>query len=164
MSSKIYYQYVAQTADEAKQLGSALARVLREGDLVVRSGGLGAGKTTFTQGLGAGVNVRGQVDSPTFVIARLHARGADGAALVHVDAYRLESLDEVDALDLDTSLDEAITVVEWGEGMVEQLSQDRLDIEIRRPRGEERDWDDDTRVITISGYGARWVGVDFPAL
>lgn len=164
MSSKIYYQYVAQTADETKQLGSALARVLREGDLVVLNGGLGAGKTTFTQGLGAGLNVRGQVASPTFVIARLHEPVADGPALVHVDAYRLESLDEVDALDLDTSLDEAITVVEWGEGMVEQLSQDRLDIEIRRPRGEERDLDDDTRVITISGYGARWVGVDFPAL
>src|SRR5699024_4756181 len=102
--------------------------------------------------------------SPTFVIARLHEPVADGPALVHVDAYRLESLDEVDALDVDTSLDEAITVVEWGEGMVEQLSQDRLDIEIRRPRGEERDLDDDTRVITISGYGARRVGVVFPAL
>lgn len=164
MSPEIYYRYVAQTADESKQLGTALAQVLREGDLVVLNGGLGAGKTTFTQGLGAGLNVRGQVASPTFVIARVHEPVADGPALVHVDAYRLESLDEVDALDLDTSLEEAITVVEWGEGMVEQLSQDRLDIEIRRPRGEERDLDDDTRVITINGYGPRWVGVDLPSL
>src|SRR4051795_4971836 len=99
------------------QLGERLSALLRAGDLVVLTGDLGAGKTTLTQGLGAGLGVRGQVASPTFIIARVHPPLADGPALVHVDAYRLGSLDEVDALDLDTSLDESVTVVEWGEGL-----------------------------------------------
>ncbi len=149
-------EFIVRTAEETRELGRKLATVLAAGDLLVLTGGLGAGKTTFTQGLGAGLNVAGQIASPTFVIARTHEPQGPGPGLVHVDAYRLESLDEVDALDLDTSLEDAITVVEWGEGMVEQLSQDRLDIEITRPRGAERDLADDTRVITITPRGARW--------
>jgi len=127
-------------ADATRALGRALAEVLRAGDLVVLSGDLGAGKTTLTQGIGAGLGVRGQVTSPTFIIAREHpplprADGSHGPALVHVDAYRLGSLEEVDALDLDTSLDESVTVVEWGEGWVEPLAEDRLEIALRRPHG-----------------------------
>lgn len=152
--------FEVRTAEETRALGQRLARLLRAGDLLVLTGGLGAGKTTFTQGIGAGLDVAGQVASPTFVIARTHDSAPAGIGLVHVDAYRLESLDEVDALDLDTSLDEVVTVVEWGEGMVEQLSQDRLAIEIRRPRGAERDLDDDTRIITLVGHGPRWADVD----
>lgn len=149
-------EFQVRTADETRDLGRQLARILQAGDLLVLKGGLGAGKTTFTQGLAAGLDVQGQVASPTFVIARSHRPNTDGPGLVHVDAYRLESLDEVDALDLDTSLDDSVTVVEWGEGLVEQLSTDRLDIEIRRPRGAERDLDDDTRIITLSPIGPRW--------
>ena len=95
-------------------------------------GDLGAGKTTFTQGLGAGLGVRGPVTSPTFVIARVHPSEVDGPALVHVDAYRLGGLDELDDLDLDTSLDEAVTVVEWGEGLAEGLAESRLEVRIER--------------------------------
>jgi len=149
-------EFTVRTAEETQDLGRRLARFLQAGDLLVLTGGLGAGKTTFTQGVGAGLEVAGQIASPTFVIARTHEPQGSGPALVHVDAYRLESLDEVDALDLDTSMEDAITVVEWGEGMVEQLSQDRLDIKIRRPRGAERDLADDTRVITITPRGVRW--------
>ena len=65
----------------------------------------------------AGLGVRGEVTSPTFVIARVHPSLTDGPALVHVDAYRLGGLAELDDLDLDTSLDDAVTVVEWGEGL-----------------------------------------------
>ena len=106
--------------------GVALARLLRAGDLVVLTGDLGAGKTTLTQGIGAGLGVRGPVTSPTFVIARVHPSLVGGPALVHVDAYRLGSTLELDDLDLDTSLVDAVTVIEWGAGLVEQLSEDRL--------------------------------------
>lgn len=153
-------EFIVRTAEETRDLGRRLARFLKAGDLLILTGGLGAGKTTFTQGVGAGLDVAGQVASPTFVIARTHGSESESSpSLVHVDAYRLESLDEVDALDLDTSLEDSVTVVEWGEGMVEQLSSDRLDVEIRRPRGAERDLDDDTRVITFTGHGGRWAEV-----
>ncbi|MCK6209921.1 tRNA (adenosine(37)-N6)-threonylcarbamoyltransferase complex ATPase subunit type 1 TsaE [Georgenia sp. EYE_87] len=122
-------------ADATRDLGRRLAAVLRAGDLVLLSGDLGAGKTTLTQGIGTGLGVRGQVASPTFIIARVHPALGDGPDLVHVDAYRLGSLDEVDALDLDTSLEDSVTVVEWGAGKVETLSADRLEIDLRRPHG-----------------------------
>ena len=160
-------------ADATRSYGRALAEVLRAGDLVVLTGDLGAGKTTLTQGIGAGLQVRGQVASPTFIIAREHppvarADGTRGPTLVHVDAYRLGSLDEVDALDLDASLDEAVTVVEWGEGWVESLAQDRLEVTLQRPRGGELADDDlddaaaGERVVTVRAVGARWADVALP--
>ncbi|KQY24324.1 tRNA threonylcarbamoyladenosine biosynthesis protein TsaE [Cellulomonas sp. Root485] len=160
-------------AEATRAYGRALADVLRAGDLVVLTGDLGAGKTTLTQGIGAGLQVRGQVASPTFIIAREHppvARpdGSRGPTLVHVDAYRLGSLDEVDALDLDASLDEAVTVVEWGEGWVESLAQDRLEVTLQRPRGgalADDDLDDAAageRVVTVRAVGARWADVALP--
>lgn len=160
-------------ADATRAYGRALAGVLRAGDLVVLTGDLGAGKTTLTQGIGAGLQVRGQVASPTFIIAREHppvARedGTRGPTLVHVDAYRLGSLDEVDALDLDASLDQAVTVVEWGEGWVESLAQDRLEVTLQRPRGGalvDDDLDDAAageRVVTVRAVGARWADVALP--
>jgi len=160
-------------ADATRAYGRALAEVLRAGDLVVLTGDLGAGKTTLTQGIGAGLHVRGQVASPTFIIAREHPPvprddGSSGPTLVHVDAYRLGSLDEVDALDLDASLDQAVTVVEWGEGWVESLAQDRLEISLQRPRGgalADDDLDDAAageRVVTVRPIGARWADVVLP--
>src|SRR5690554_1907994 len=104
------------TADAMHRLGvDVLAPVLAAGDLVILTGDLGAGKTTLTQGIGAALGVRGQVASPTFIIARTHPSESQGPDLVHVDAYRLGSLAELDDLDLDTSLEAAVTVVEWGE-------------------------------------------------
>src|ERR671914_276392 len=120
----------AQTAQAMRDLGVRLAGVLRAGDLVVLSGGLGAGKTTLTQGIGEGLKVRGPITSPTFVIAREHPSLSGGPPLVHVDAYRLGGLAEVDDLDLDASLDEAVTVVEWGEGLAEGLADSRLEVRI----------------------------------
>lgn len=121
------------TREVMAAVGAALARVLRAGDLVVLSGDLGAGKTTLTRGLGAALGVRGEVTSPTFVLARVHPSLAAGPSLVHVDAYRLGSLVEVDDLDLDASLADSVTVVEWGEGRVEALAEDRLEIRLDRP-------------------------------
>ena len=125
------------TAARMRVLGRSLASVLRAGDLVILSGGLGAGKTTLTQGIGDGLGVRGPITSPTFVIARVHpplaplaATGERPPALVHADAYRLGSALELDDLDLDTDTAAAVTVVEWGEGLAEGLATDRLEIAI----------------------------------
>jgi tRNA threonylcarbamoyladenosine biosynthesis protein TsaE len=149
------------TAEQTRALAVRLAGLLRPGDLLVLSGDLGAGKTTFTQGLGRGLGVRGDVTSPTFVISRVHPSLTGGPPLVHVDAYRLGGLTELDDLDLDTSLAEAVTVVEWGTGLAESLAEDRLEVEILRAHGDEAG---ETRTLTLVGVGPRWAGVDLGAL
>jgi tRNA threonylcarbamoyladenosine biosynthesis protein TsaE len=113
-------------------LGARLGSVLVAGDLAVLSGPLGAGKTTLAQGIAAGLFVEGPVTSPTFVIARVHRSRRGGPDLVHVDAYRLSSLAEVDDLDLDATLEDCVTVVEWGEGKVEHLTDRTVRVEITR--------------------------------
>lgn len=161
---------LAATPDDMVDLGRRLARLLRPGDLVVLTGDLGAGKTTLTRGLGEGLGVRGAVTSPTFVIAREHPSTSGGPALVHVDAYRLTSLAEVDDLDLDASLADSVTVVEWGKGLVEDLSVDRLEVRLRRPRGDagEADGADpatdrhEPRTVHLEGVGPRWADVALP--
>ncbi|HVT65385.1 MAG TPA: tRNA (adenosine(37)-N6)-threonylcarbamoyltransferase complex ATPase subunit type 1 TsaE [Mycobacteriales bacterium] len=134
------------------QLGERIAAMLQPGDLVMLCGPLGAGKTTLAQGIGRGLGIAGVV-SPTFVIARVHRGGR--LPLVHVDAYRLGSVAEVDDLDLDASLEESVTLVEWGEGLVEGLSGDRLEVRINR------DAEADQRTVDIAGVGPRWSDVDF---
>lgn len=141
-------------ADATTAFGAALAGVLRAGDVVVMTGDLGAGKTTMTRGLGAALNVRGDVTSPTFVIAREHPSLGDGPALVHVDAYRLGGFGELDDLDLDTSVDDAVTVVEWGAGMAEGLSEDRMHLTLTGL---------DDRTVTVETAGPRWADVDLVA-
>ncbi|MEV5507746.1 tRNA (adenosine(37)-N6)-threonylcarbamoyltransferase complex ATPase subunit type 1 TsaE [Streptomyces orinoci] len=157
-----------KTAEEMRELGRRLAALLRPGDLVLLSGELGAGKTTLTRGLGEGLGVRGAVTSPTFVIARVHPSLSGGPALVHVDAYRLSGgLDEMEDLDLDVSLPESVIVVEWGDGKVEELSEDRLRVFISRSVGDAAPQDedaDDVRTVTLTGYGARWADTDLAAL
>ncbi|MFJ6635540.1 tRNA (adenosine(37)-N6)-threonylcarbamoyltransferase complex ATPase subunit type 1 TsaE [Streptomyces sp. NPDC091376] len=148
--------------DQTQELGRRLAKLLRPGDLVMLTGELGAGKTTLTRGLGEGLGVRGAVTSPTFVIARVHPSLVGGPALVHVDAYRLGGgLDEMEDLDLDVSLPESVVVVEWGEGKVEELSDDRLEVVIHRVVG---NTDDERRRITLTGIGARWADAGLGAL
>lgn len=134
--------YDAPDAESMRDLGTRVGAALRAGDLVVLTGELGAGKTTFTQGLGEGLGVRGVVTSPTFVIARVHPSLGGGPDLVHVDAYRLGGIDELDDLDLDTSLDTAVTVVEWGAGLAEALAEQRLDVTITRALADEVGSDD----------------------
>ncbi|WP_171169779.1 tRNA (adenosine(37)-N6)-threonylcarbamoyltransferase complex ATPase subunit type 1 TsaE [Streptomyces sp. I05A-00742] len=164
-------QLTVRTSEDMRELGRRLAGLLRAGDLVLLSGELGAGKTTLTRGLGEGLGVRGAVTSPTFVIARVHPSLVSGPALVHVDAYRLSGgLDEMEDLDLDVSLPESVTVVEWGDGKVEDLSEDRLRVVIERAVGAEAaapgsDEDaDDVRTVTVSGVGERWRGADLSSL
>jgi tRNA threonylcarbamoyladenosine biosynthesis protein TsaE len=157
-------EVVAPTADDTRAVGERLAGLLRPGDLVVLSGDLGAGKTTLTQGLGSALQVRGDVTSPTFVISRVHPSLVGGPPLVHVDAYRLGGIAELDDLDLDTSLEDAVTVVEWGSGVAEVLADDRLEVELLRASADRVDVEGETRRLRLRGVGSRWAGEDLRAL
>lgn len=141
---------VLATVEDTQALGRALGGLLAPGDLVVLTGGLGAGKTTLTQGLGDGLGVRGPVTSPTFVIARVHPSLVDGPPLVHVDAYRLGGSLELDLLDLDADVASSVTVVEWGHGLAEDLSEDRLEVVL------DVDTASEIRTATVTGIGGRW--------
>jgi tRNA threonylcarbamoyladenosine biosynthesis protein TsaE len=174
------------TAEQTHALAAALGAQLEAGDLVVLTGELGAGKTTFTQGLGEGLGVRAGIISPTFVLVRIHPSLPDGPRpggpdLVHVDAYRLASASEIDDIDLENTLDSAVTVVEWGRGRVEHLSDSRLEVDLVRTLGGaapsaaaaaaggltadaapltldfDTDDDDEPRTVVIRGFGPRWV-------
>ena len=136
------------TAADTYAFGRRLAEQLRAGDLVLLIGPLGAGKTALTQGIGAGLGVTGPVVSPTFVIARSHTGG--WLPLVHVDAYRLSSLAEVDDLDLDVSVADSVTVVEWGAGLVEQLAEARLEVLL------DRQPDSELRTVELRPIGGDW--------
>lgn len=178
----------ATTADQTHALAARLASVLEAGDLLVLSGELGAGKTTFTQGLGEGLGVRAGIISPTFVLVRIHPNLPDGPRpggpdLVHVDAYRLGSAAEIDDIDLENTLDSSVTVVEWGHDRVEHLSESRLEVDLHRAMGlgpgglgatgngpgtanvilDFGDEDtDEPRTIVMRGYGPRWPAVPEP--
>lgn len=140
------------SADDTHDFGMRLGRLLRAGDLVVLTGGLGVGKTTLTQGIGSGLDVRGPVTSPTFVLARVHPSLVGGPALAHVDAYRLGGALELDDLDLDADVADSVTVVEWGHGVAERLADAYLEVELEVADGE-------VRRATVTGHGARWDGV-----
>jgi len=143
-----------ETPEEMAHLGALLATQLRAGDLVTLNGELGAGKTTLTRGLGAALGVRGAVTSPTFVLARTHPREG-GAPLVHVDAYRLSSAIELDDLDIDFPA--SIVVVEWGEGLLDGITDEWLQLDIVRPvGGVVTDDGVEARTITVTGHGDRW--------
>jgi tRNA threonylcarbamoyladenosine biosynthesis protein TsaE len=172
-----------RTAEQTHALAAALGAQLEAGDLVILTGELGAGKTTFTQGLGEGLGVRAGIISPTFVLVRIHPNLPDGPRpggpdLVHVDAYRLESAAEIDDIDLENTMDSAVTVVEWGRNRVEHLGDSRLEVDLYRPLGGagagaaahgsptpeqpagvldfDTDDDDEPRTLVIRGFGPRW--------
>jgi len=137
-------------AEIMHQLGLRLAGLLRAGDLLILTGPLGAGKTTLSRGIGEGLGVVGTVSSPTFVIARTHKRTDGGPELVHVDAYRLASPQELDDLDIDFA--KSITLIEWGKGFTDGISDSWLDIAIDR----DRTGATEVRMVSITGHGPRW--------
>ena len=164
-------------SESMHRLGLAIAATLRAGDLLVLTGPLGAGKTTLTRGLGAGLGVRGPVTCPTCVLARTHPSLGGGPPLVHVDAYRLRSALELDDLDIDFA--RSVVVVEWGRGMLEGIAESWLDVQIDRPRGgpvaattdaaasvvretegtANPDDLDEPRTVTITAHGPRWASL-----
>jgi tRNA threonylcarbamoyladenosine biosynthesis protein TsaE len=136
-----------ENPEATQAFGERLGQRLRPGDVLVLTGDLGAGKTTLTQGIGVGLGVRGPITSPTFVIARVHPSLVGGPPLIHVDAYRLGSAIELDDLDLDADLDASVAVIEWGAGLAEQLSDERLELTLAG---------DDVRTARLTAVGARW--------
>ena len=146
------------TTAAMRDLGARLARLLGPGDVVIASGDLGAGKTTLTQGIGRGLGTTGRVISPTFVLSRVHPSASGRPPLVHVDAYRLSGPDELDDLDLDATVPDSVTVVEWGRGVAEGLAADRLEIDIWRSavNGADPAEPDSERIVTIRPVGTRW--------
>jgi tRNA threonylcarbamoyl adenosine modification protein YjeE len=144
-------EFQIQDPEQMHQLGLAIAKVLKSGDLLLLNGPLGAGKTTLTRGIGEGLGASGTVQSPTFVLARTH-RTAAGPKLVHVDAYRLNSALELDDLDVDFA--NSIVVVEWARDYIDGIAEHWLLVDINR------DSEDESRLVTISGFGQRWEGVE----
>lgn len=139
-----------RTVEEMRQLGEEIAAKLQAGDVIVLHGPLGAGKTALTQGIGVGLGITG-VTSPTFVISRIHQ---GRLRLNHVDAYRLLGVDksafQFDDLDLETA--NAVTVIEWGESIVERLSSEYLEISI------DFGAEENERILNATAHGSRWQG------
>jgi len=165
--SETLQEFTCQLTDlsQTEALGEALGEQLKAGDLVILTGALGAGKTTLTQSMGVGLNVREGIISPTFVLARQHPSLGDGPTLIHVDAYRLKDQNDVDTLDLESTLAESVTVVEWGLGKVEHLTDSRLEIQLDRealaapnanPWEESEEEPDEPRLFSLKGIGPRW--------
>jgi tRNA threonylcarbamoyladenosine biosynthesis protein TsaE len=153
------------TSEAMVRLGERLARLLEAGDVIIAGGDLGAGKTTLTQGIGRGLGSEGPIISPTFVLSRIHPSAMGRPTLVHVDVYRLSNSYELDDLDLDAAVADAITVVEWGQGIAEGLSEDRLEIDVWTSPADLSAVDDDSeRLVTVRGVGPRWHGVDLGVL
>ncbi len=132
------------TEDQMHEFGARLGSLLVTGDLISLNGPLGAGKTTLTRGIGEGLEARGNVSSPTFLIARTHET-TSGIPFHHIDAYRLSTPAELDDLDIDFA--KSISVIEWGRGYAEGLTDSMLEIQI------ERDLETDLRTMSISGTG-----------
>lgn len=192
------WEFSTRTVAQTQQIAGNLAAQLRGGDLIILSGELGAGKTTFTQGLGRSLGVREGIISPTFVLVRIHPNLPDGPNpggpdLVHVDAYRLATAGEIDDIDLESTMDSSVTVVEWGVDRVEHLAASRLEIELVRAVGAadvmaaglvaadaddgsmdleeifagsfdaEAD-DEEPRTLRLRALGPRWAGIDLSRL
>ena len=137
-----------ETADETRAVGASLAHLLKAGDMVILVGDLGAGKTTLVQGLGAALGVRGRVTSPTYIVSRVHRSQEAGPDLIHVDAYRVEDDLDMETVDLEASLEDSVTVVEWGQGKADRLSEDRFELSLQFD-GE----DEDARKISLVALG-----------
>jgi tRNA threonylcarbamoyladenosine biosynthesis protein TsaE len=151
------------------EFGLRLAKYLKAGDYLVLNGELGAGKTTFTQGLGIGLNVVGNVTSPTFVISRIHRSNGTGPELIHVDAYRLTSRDQLLDLDLDEHPN-AVIVMEWGASYISALTETWLQIDISRTSEVDisqmnlTDPAAGVRIVELTAIGNRWENQDLAGL
>lgn len=149
----------SSSAQETRAIGEVLGSIFVAGDLVLVHGELGAGKTTLTQGMAQGLKVTGRVVSPTFIVSRTHESSVGGPPLVHVDAYRIEDDLDLETLDLDTSLPESVTVVEWGAKKAEVLSDERLEIRLHALQTPGADWlsnTDEVRRIELLPIGETW--------
>ena len=149
-------QITVQDADEMRDLGAKVAARLLAGDVLVLTGPLGAGKTTFAQGIGRGLGISEAITSPTFVVAREHRSGVQRLSLIHVDAYRLSSSDDLLDLELD-SREPHVTIMEWGADFATKITDSWLEVCISRTEeGEQDQPESGPREVTFIGHGDRW--------
>lgn len=154
-------KFVIVDANKMRAFGAYLGKQLRAGDYIVLNGQLGAGKTTFTQGLGQGLNVSGSVTSPTFVVSRIHKTRSNDPELIHIDAYRLASAEQLMDLDLEDHPN-SVVVMEWGASFISALADDWLQIDIERSSDiSPEDPAAGDRIVEITAFGDRWKELDF---
>jgi tRNA threonylcarbamoyl adenosine modification protein YjeE len=149
------------TSEAMERFGESLARVAKAGDVIILTGELGAGKTTFARGFGRALNLSTPMSSPTFVVARTHQPSTAGQApVVHIDAYRIGSLAEMADLDVDS--DSSIVLAEWAAPYASALSDSWLEIVVERPVATELlDIDsDEPRQLSMSAHGPRSANYD----
>ncbi len=140
---------ITHSVETTRALGGALAAILCEGDLIILSGDLGAGKTALAQGIGAGLGVSEPMLSPTFTVVREYI---GRLPLQHLDVYRLGHLQEVLDLGIDEVLDIGVTIVEWGDAALDALGDERLEITISLlPEGADSD-----RLLVFQIFGEAW--------
>ena len=153
--------FSVSTSEQMQAFGKQIGALLTAGDVVVLSGPLGAGKTTFVQGLAMQLEVQGVVTSPTFVVSRVHKPQGTGLALVHVDAYRLSNQSDLVDLDLDAAKNAAF-VIEWGKEFVSGISDNWLEIDIDRSQEltDALDPASGIRTISVTAVGDRWSDLD----
>jgi len=153
--------FSVSTSEQMQAFGKQIGALLTAGDVVVLSGPLGAGKTTFVQGLAMQLEVQGVVTSPTFVVSRVHKPQGTGLALVHVDAYRLSNQSDLVDLDLDATPNAAF-VIEWGKEFVSGITDNWLEIDIDRSQEltDALDPASGIRTISVTAVGDRWSDLD----
>ena len=142
------FDFLSHSPEQTRRLGMRLGALLQSGDVVCLQGELGAGKTTFVQGLAAGWGSLDAVSSPTFILVNVYRR-ADGNQLFHFDTYRIESALEAEELDLDAMLSAGPLVIEWPERMLVVLPAERLWIKLEHV-------DDDRRQLTFLPAGKHY--------
>lgn len=142
------------TEADTRAFARKLAATLRPGDVILLAGGLGAGKTVFTAGLASGLGVEEQVVSPTFVLVRRYRTGF--LPMVHVDVYRLASINEFEDLDVFQLAEDGVLVIEWGDALENAMPEDHLRIELHVEP-------DQTRILRLVPSGS-WLGRDLEAV
>ncbi len=141
-------EFFSRSPEQTRRIGMRLGGLLKAGDIICLKGELGAGKTTFTQGLAQGWGSLDSVSSPTFILVNMYRR-ADGGCLYHLDAYRLESVPEAEQLDLDSYLAEGALIVEWPERLGNLLPKENLLIQLDHMAEEHRQ-------MNFHAYGKRY--------
>jgi tRNA threonylcarbamoyladenosine biosynthesis protein TsaE len=142
------------TPEDTEALGSRLAASLRPDDVIVLAGGLGAGKTLFTKGLATGLGIDEPVVSPSFVLVREYRGGF--TPVIHVDVYRLGSINEFEDLDVFEAAKDGVLVIEWGSAVESVLPRDHLRVEFEVG-------DDESRTLRFVGEGT-WAARDLGAV
>lgn len=130
-------EFFSRSPEQTRRIGLRLGALLKPGDVICLQGDLGAGKTTFTQGLAQGWGSLDSVSSPTFILVNQYRR-ADGSKLFHMDAYRLDSVPETEELDLDSMLAEGALIIEWPERLGDLIPKEHLNIRLEHISEEHR--------------------------